>query len=93
MRIGGKKIDKVRVYGDTFLAKKAEPVKSVDDKTLKFAEVLTNTMIEFDGVGLAAIGYVPDPVWTYGCRTYRLGRQGGALCRDCAEHPGLAVFR
>ena len=54
MRIGGKKIDKVRVYGDTFLAKKAEPVKSVDDKTLKFAEVLTNTMIEFDGVGLAA---------------------------------------
>jgi peptide deformylase len=54
MRIGGKKIEKVRVYGDTFLAKKAEPVKTVDDKTLKFAEVLTNTMMEFDGVGLAA---------------------------------------
>ncbi|MEI6424691.1 MAG: peptide deformylase [Lentisphaerota bacterium] len=54
MRIGGKKIEKVRVYGDTFLAKKAEAVKTVDDKTLKFAEVLTNTMIEFDGVGLAA---------------------------------------
>jgi peptide deformylase len=54
MRIGGKKIEKVRVYGDAFLAKKAEAVKIVDDKTLKFAEVLTNTMIEFDGVGLAA---------------------------------------
>lgn len=54
MRIGGKKIEKVRVYGDAFLAKKAEDVKSVDDKILKFAEVLTNTMIEFDGVGLAA---------------------------------------
>jgi peptide deformylase len=54
MRIGGKKIEKVRVYGDTFLAKKAEAVKTVDDKTLKFAEVLTDTMIEFDGVGLAA---------------------------------------
>ena len=54
MRIGGRKIEKVRVYGDAFLAKKAETVKTVDDKTLKFAEVLTNTMIEFDGVGLAA---------------------------------------
>jgi peptide deformylase len=29
-------------------------VKAVDDKTLKFAEVLINTMIEFDGVGLAS---------------------------------------
>ncbi|MFZ2655113.1 MAG: peptide deformylase [Victivallales bacterium] len=54
MRIGGKKIEKVRVYGDPFLGKKAEPVKNVDDKLLKFAEVLKNTMIEFDGVGLAA---------------------------------------
>jgi peptide deformylase len=54
MRIGGKKIEKVRVYGDPFLAKKAEEVKAVDDKTLKFAEVLINTMIEFDGVGLAS---------------------------------------
>ncbi len=54
MRIGGKKIEKVRVYGDASLAKKAESLKAVDDKTMKFAEVLTNTMIEFDGVGLAA---------------------------------------
>jgi peptide deformylase len=54
MRIGGKKIEKVRVYGDPFLGKKAEPVKAVDDKLLKFAEILKNTMSEFDGVGLAA---------------------------------------
>ncbi|HBC87901.1 MAG TPA: peptide deformylase [Lentisphaeria bacterium] len=55
MRIGRKKIEKVRVYGDPFLSKKAEAVDAVDEKLVKFSEVLMNTMVEFDGVGLAAI--------------------------------------
>ncbi len=56
MRIGGKKIEKVRVYGDPFLEKKAEPVKAIDDKLLKFAEILKNTMSELPrAVGTALL--------------------------------------
>ncbi len=54
MRIGKQKIEKIRVYGDPFLAKKADSVGNIDEKLVKFAEVLRNTMMEFDGVGLAA---------------------------------------
>lgn len=44
----------VRLYGDPVLRKKAIPVVSFDEKLKDFVGEMIETMIEFDGVGLAA---------------------------------------
>jgi peptide deformylase len=44
----------VRIYGDPVLRKKAIPVVSFDEKLKTFVKEMIETMIEQDGVGLAA---------------------------------------
>jgi peptide deformylase len=44
----------VRLYGDPVLRKKAIPVVSFDEKLKSFVKGMIETMIEQDGVGLAA---------------------------------------
>ena len=44
----------VRLYGDPVLRKKAIPVISFDEKLKTFVDEMIETMIEQDGVGLAA---------------------------------------
>ncbi|MBN2035241.1 MAG: peptide deformylase [Chitinispirillaceae bacterium] len=44
----------IRIYGDPVLRKTAEPVAAFDENLKQFIEEFTQTMIEKDGVGLAA---------------------------------------
>ena len=44
----------VRLYGDPVLRKTAQPVTVFDSNLKKFVDEMTETMIEKDGVGLAA---------------------------------------
>lgn len=44
----------IRIYGDPFLRKTAEPVTRFDEALKQFAEEMVITMREKDGVGLAA---------------------------------------
>ena len=42
------------LYGDPILRKKAKPVTVFDKKLKAFLDEMTETMMEFDGLGLAA---------------------------------------
>ncbi|MDD5674467.1 MAG: peptide deformylase, partial [Chitinivibrionales bacterium] len=44
----------VRIYGDPVLRKQAEPVAKFDKQLGAFAKELIETLLERDGVGLAA---------------------------------------
>ena len=46
--------EKVRVYGDPVLRKKAEPVTVFDEALSEFVESMVDTMFEHNGIGLAA---------------------------------------
>ena len=47
-------IDKIRIYGDPVLRKKAEPVEEFDAELREFAERMAEAMFDNFGVGLAA---------------------------------------
>lgn len=51
---GRKNLLKVRTYGDPALRRKALPVKVIDDEIMNFAGQLTEAMMKYDGIGLAA---------------------------------------
>jgi len=44
----------IRILGDDILRKKSREVKEIDDKILELVQDMKDTMIEFDGVGIAA---------------------------------------
>ena len=44
----------LKYYGDPQLRKKCKPVEEIDAKTKKFAQDLVETMLHFNGAGLAA---------------------------------------
>jgi len=44
----------IRVLGDDILRKKSREVKEIDDKVLELIQDMKDTMIEYDGVGIAA---------------------------------------
>jgi len=44
----------IRILGDEILRKKSRIVKEVDEKVLELIEDMKETMIEYDGVGIAA---------------------------------------
>lgn len=44
----------IRVLGDEILRKKSRNVEKIDDKILELVKDMKDTMIEFDGVGIAA---------------------------------------
>ncbi len=44
----------LKYYGDPQLRKKCEPVEEIDDKIREFAQNLVETMLHFNGAGLAA---------------------------------------
>ncbi len=55
MRLFRKKIKlKIRIYGDPVLKKQAEAIETIDDKIIALAEEMFDTMLNADGVGLAA---------------------------------------
>ncbi len=61
----------IRIYGDAILRLKAEEVGDIDDELRQYAEDLTHTMYNRDGVGLAAPQtgvskriIVVDPHWS-----------------------------
>jgi len=65
------KVLAVRIYGDTTLRKKSEPIEKIDEDIIKFVADMIVTMYEKDGVGLAApqVGknlriFVIDPEWS-----------------------------
>lgn len=47
-------VNKIRTYGDEVLRERAIEVDKIDDKILKLVEDMTDTVIEAQGVGLAA---------------------------------------
>ncbi len=47
-------IDKIRIYGDPVLRKKAEPVEEFDAELREFAERMVEAMFDNFGIGLAA---------------------------------------
>ncbi len=49
-----KNVLKVKTYGAPVLAKKAAPVKEIDDEVRKIASAMIDTMKAYDGIGLAA---------------------------------------
>ena len=64
------KLLQVRLIGDKTLKQKAKPIEKITQEILDFAQDLTYTMYEKDGVGLAApqVGvsirmFVIDPFW------------------------------
>ncbi len=44
----------IRILGDEILRKKSRVVKEVDDKVIELIKDMKDTMIEYDGVGIAA---------------------------------------
>lgn len=44
----------IRILGDDILRKKSRDVKVIDDKVLELIEDMKETMIKYDGVGIAA---------------------------------------
>ena len=44
----------IRILGDDILRKKSREVKEIDEKTLELIEDMKETMLEYDGVGIAA---------------------------------------
>lgn len=44
----------IRILGDDILRKKSRPVKEIDDKILELIQDMKETMIKYDGVGIAA---------------------------------------
>ena len=44
----------IRILGDDILRKKSREVKEIDEKVLELIEDMKETMIKFDGVGIAA---------------------------------------
>lgn len=61
----------VHIYGDKVLRQKATEVSQIDKELLEFAQDLTHTMYQRDGVGLASpqVGvskkiFVVDPHWS-----------------------------
>lgn len=44
----------IRILGDDILRKKSRPVKEIDNKVLELIEDMKETMLKFDGVGIAA---------------------------------------
>lgn len=44
----------IRILGDEILRKKAKEVKVIDSKILELIKDMADTMVEFDGVGIAA---------------------------------------
>ena len=44
----------IRILGDDILRKKSRNVKEIDEKILELIEDMKETMIEYDGVGIAA---------------------------------------
>ena len=44
----------IRILGDDILRKKSRDVKEIDDKVLELIQDMKDTMIKYDGVGIAA---------------------------------------
>lgn len=44
----------IRILGDEILRKKSREVKKIDDKVLELIQDMKDTMIKYDGVGIAA---------------------------------------
>ncbi len=44
----------IRILGDDILRKKSREVKNIDDKVLELIQDMKETMIKYDGVGIAA---------------------------------------
>ena len=44
----------IRILGDEILRKKSREVTKIDDKILELIKDMKDTMIEYDGVGIAA---------------------------------------
>ena len=44
----------IRILGDNILRKKSREVKEIDEKVLELIEDMKETMIKYDGVGIAA---------------------------------------
>jgi len=44
----------IRILGDDILRKKSREVKEIDDKVLELIQDMKDTMIKYDGVGIAA---------------------------------------
>ena len=44
----------IRILGDEILRKKSRPVKEIDEKILELIKDMKDTMIKYDGVGIAA---------------------------------------